>query len=275
MKDDIDIGLLSTGALVKKGYSFLIANVGKTVALITLAVTALVSFTEISFSAVGTEHFTSTLIMMLIASYIMYFSLEDAGEKLGREGETYREAARKFTALREQIGCKDVAELRSFCLRYRNAELEYRRANMLFSLGYTEEEYKSFLSGAHTDVKTAKAMRRVKNIKVADLSAASLLSADHYTESELKNPKRAHVLSTLQRLVPSTVCMLFTVSVMISVKDNLTVSGVIEALLKLSTLPIIGLKGYSGGYEYTIGAEKAWLETKSSLLEAFLKNKAK
>ena len=82
MKDDIDIGLLSTGALVKKGYSFLIANVGKTVALITLAVTALVSFTEISFSAVGTEHFTSTLIMMLIASYIMYFSLEDAGEKL-------------------------------------------------------------------------------------------------------------------------------------------------------------------------------------------------
>jgi len=73
------------------------------------------------------------------------------------------------------------------------------------------------------------------------------------------------------KLIPSTVCTLFTISVMISVKDNLTAAGVIEALLKLSTLPIIGLKGYSGGYEYVTVSEVAWINTKCRLLDAFIK----
>ena len=67
--------------------------------------------------------------------------------------------------------------------------------------------------------------------------------------------------------------MIFTISVMISLKDNLTAAGVIEALVKLSTLPIIGLKGYSSGYEYVRGSEYAWLQTKTRLLEAFIKSK--
>ena len=92
MSEDIDITLAESGSLIKKGYSFIIANVGKTVAIITLLVTALVSFTEISFSGVGSESFTSTLLMMLISSYVMYFSLEDAGEKLARDSEIYKKA---------------------------------------------------------------------------------------------------------------------------------------------------------------------------------------
>ena len=271
MREDLDINLLTPGVLAKRGYSFLIANVGKTVALITLAITALVSFTEISFSAIGSESFTSTLVMMLIASYIMYFSLEDAGEKLGRESDAFKKSAERYNSIRSRIGSKDVARLRSFCLEYRNADLEYRRENMLFSLGYTRDEYDRFISGEKTDKRTAKALGRVKNIKVSDLTAVSLLSFDTHTDSELKSPKYEHFFNTVLRLVPSTVCMLFTVSVMISVRDNLTASGIIEALLKLSTLPIIGLKGYSGGYEYSTGAEKVWLDTKSDLLEAFLK----
>ena len=140
MKDGFDIGIVSSGELVKKGYSFLIANVGKTVAIITLAVAALVSFTEISFSELSSESFTSTLVMMLISSYVMYFSLEDAGEKLGRESEAYKRANDKLTELKNQIKGTDVSRLREFCLDYRNAELEYRRSNLLFSLGYTEDE---------------------------------------------------------------------------------------------------------------------------------------
>ena len=57
MKDGFDIGIVSSGAMMKKGYSLLIANVGKTVALITLIITALVSFTEISFPALRVRAF--------------------------------------------------------------------------------------------------------------------------------------------------------------------------------------------------------------------------
>ena len=271
MTEELDLAIARSGATLKRGYAFLIANAGKTVALITLLVTALVSFTEISLSGVHGETFTSTLIMMLIASYVMYFSLEDAGQRLGRESDGYRAAAERYGALREKIKGYDVGLIRDFCLEYRNAELEYRRSNTLFSLGYTKEEYKRYLCGEKMPKEMQKALRRVKKIRSAELTAATLLSCDSRCDSEIKSPERGRVFTTLARLVPSTVCMLITVSVMVSVKDNMTAAGVIEAILKLSTLPVIGLKGYSGGYEYVTERECAWLETRSRLIEAFLK----
>ena len=274
MKDGFDIGIVSSGELVKKGYSFLIANVGKTVAIITLAVAALVSFTEISFSELSSESFTSTLVMMLIASYVMYFSLEDAGEKLGRESEAYKRTNDKLTEFKNQIKGTDVSRLREFCLDYRNAELEYRRSNLLFSLGYTEDEYARYVKGEKMSQKAQKDLRRVKKMKRAELDAASLISGDRRRESELKNPESTRLIHMILKLIPSTVCTLFTISLMINVKDNLTTAGVIEALLKLSTLPIIGLKGYSGGYEYVTASEIGWMETKARLLDAFIKSKS-
>ncbi|MBQ7343245.1 MAG: hypothetical protein IJW53_00605 [Clostridia bacterium] len=271
MKDGLDLGLVSSGSLVKRGYSFLIANVGKTVALITLAVSALVLFTKISFSELSSESFTGTLVMMLIASYVMYFSLEDAGERLGRDSDAYKAVKERYEEKKKSVKGHDLAALRKFCLDYREAELGYRRSNMLFSLGYTEEEYKSYLGGEKMSKKAMKDLGRVKKMKRAELAAASLLSNDKGQKSELYNPAENKLLRLIMRLIPSTVCMLFTVSVMISVKDNLGAAGVIEALVKLSTLPAIGLKGYSGGYEYVTESEIGWIETKSRLLDAFLK----
>ena len=272
MSNGLDIGIVSSSALMKKGYSFIIANVGKTVAAITLAITALVSFTEISFSSLTSESFTSTLMLMLISSYVMYFSLEDAGEKLGRDSDEYLKISKRHTALQTEIKKCDVARLRDFCLEYRNAELEYRRSNMLFSLGYTKDEYEAYQRGEEMPPKMQKALRRVENIKRAELDAATLLSNERQRKSELKNPETSRLLNLLLKLIPSTVCMIFTVSVMVSIKDSMTASGVIEAILKLSTLPIIGLKGYSGGYEYVTSNEIAWLDTKCRLLDSFLKS---
>ena len=271
MKDGLDLGIVTSGAFMKKGYSFLIANVGKAVAIITLAVCALVLFTEISFSELSSESFTVTLVMMLIASYVMYFSLEDAGERLGRESSAYKKASERYEANKGSVKGCDVSALRKFCLDYREAELEYRRSNMLFSLGYTSEEYSRYLKGEKMSKKAMKDLGRVKKMKRSELDAATLLSKEKGQRSELCNPADNKLLRLTLRLIPSTVCMLFTVSVMISVKDNLGAAGVIESLVKLSTLPAIGLKGYSGGYEYVTESEIGWIDTKSRLLDAFLK----
>ena len=270
MNDGLDLGIIASGNLVKRGYSFLVANVGKAVAVITLIITALISFTEIGFSDFRGESFTSTLLMMLIASYVMYFSLEDAGEKLGREGDEYKAASERFNALRDRICGDDIVALRKFCLDYREADLEYRRSNLLFSLGYTKDEYQRYLKGENLGRKSTKELRRVEKIKCAELDAANLLSRDHRSDTELRNPESSRLIHMILRLIPSTVCMIFTVSVMIKTRDNLSAAGVIEALIKLSTLPIIGLKGYAAGYQYATESEKGWLEIKSRLLDSFL-----
>ena len=273
MKDGLELGIITSDALIKKGYSFLIANVGKTVALITLFITVLVSFTEISFSDFTSESFTTTLTMMLIASYIMYFSLEDAGENLGRKSDAYKDASTKYEELKSGISGADIGKLRDFCLEYRNADLDYRRSNLLFSLGYTKEEYEDYLNGAITDKKARRELGRVRKLKCAELDASGLLSSDRRTKSELKNPESYRLTQSLLKLIPSTVCMIFTVSVMISVKENMTAAGVIEVLLKLSALPVIGLKGYAAGYEYATESECGWINIKSRLLDAFLRGR--
>ena len=82
--------LLSLGESIRGGFSSVISNSGKVVAFITLLVAVLVTFTDIAFLDLHSESFTSTLVIMLISAYLMYFSLEDAGEKEGEESEEYR-----------------------------------------------------------------------------------------------------------------------------------------------------------------------------------------
>ena len=270
MKDGFDLRLLDSGSLVKKGYSLLIANVGKAIAAITLAVAALVSFTDVGFSSIEAEGFTSMLVMMLIASYVMYFSLEDAGEKLGRDTEDYKHALAEYAGKRDRVIGEEIGGLRRFCLEYTRRELDYRRENALLSLGYTADDLEAYRRGEKMPVRMRLRLRRIDRMPTSRLTASSLLErGGARSGAELKNPKSDRLLTMILRLIPYTVCMIFTVSVIISVKENLTPASVIEGILKLSTLPIIGLKGYGTGYDYVITKELGWLKTKCDLLDSF------
>ena len=92
----------------------------------------------------------------------MYFSLEDAGENLGRKGDTYKECSAKYENLKEQVSGADIGKLREFCLEYRNRDLEYRRSNLLFSLGYTKEEYEAYLKERNAKRNEKKQRKRGK-----------------------------------------------------------------------------------------------------------------
>ncbi len=72
------------------------------------------------------------------------------------------------------------------------------------------------------------------------------------------------------KLLPSTLCMLLTVSMMVTAKSDLGIGEIIEGIVKLSTLPLIGLRGYSQGYEYARESLVSWINLKTSLLDAFL-----
>ena len=67
--------------------------------------------------------------------------------------------------------------------------------------------------------------------------------------------------------------MTVTVSVILTAKSGLSAATVIEGILKLSTLPIVGFKGYAGGYSYIRKSYIPWIETKRRLLQAYNENK--
>lgn len=264
-----ELSLLESGEFIRRGLGVLASNVGKAIAVITLTVACLVTFTEIGFCEFGTESFTSTLILMLTASYLMYFSLEDAGEKLGEESDEYKKASEEYHSAASKISPGEIERLREFCREYTEGELEFRRMGIIASQGFSTAEYEKFKRGEKFPRKAVRIFKRAERERLYPLTPGVLLEKEGRRKSELKNPERGKLFTLLFKLIPSTLGMIFTASVMLGTKDGMTASRVIESILKLATLPIVGFRGYSIGYAYAKNTRSAWIRTKTRLLLAF------
>lgn len=271
MKNRFEDTLLDTGTAIRRGYSFLLENSGKTVAIITGIVVSLVTFTEVGFCDFRTASYVTNVLITLIAAYIIYFSLEDAGEKLGREGDEYKAAEERYKEARGKLSSIGISEIREFLERYSEEELDYRRRSYLLSFGFSKKDYEAYIGGALFDKKATRVLKRAKKMRPVEISPRHLLTKERFEgASELTSPERYKILRLIIKMIPSTVCMLFTVSLMLGAKDGMTPEFIIESILKLSALPIIGLRGYAEGYRYAKCDLPIWLDTKTRLITAFI-----
>lgn len=275
MKSKFEYGLIETENFIKKSGASVIKNIGKIIAAITLTVAVLITFTDVSFAGFERESFASGLTLMLICTYLIYFSLEDAGETLGEESEGFKEARKAYEEARRRVDSVGAQGLRDFCIEYSREELEYRRENLLLTYGYTREEYERYLGGERFEKRYRRVFRKADAMKAVPLTPKTLLCAERRSsKSELYNPERLKLLTMFVKLIPSAICTTVTVSVMLTAKDGLTAATVIEGILKLSTLPIVGFKGYASGYSFVRNSLTPWTETKTRLLDAFFKEKS-
>ena len=269
MNKDFDSEILSFSERIRGGYAYLIANLSKIIAAVTAVVTAMLVFTDIAFLGFSSKEFTTTLGLILISSYIMYFSLEEAGERLYEDSEEYKSLAEKYTSVADKISLERLGALREYCQRYADEELIFRRRNALLSIGCTEEDYNAFLRGECSDKKRRIALCRIAKMQRVKLTPEMLLYRGGDAAEKIRDPKKSKMLMLLLKILPSTVCMLFTASVVLSAKEMQAVT-VIEGIMKLSALPIVGFRGYVNGYNYKKDSESEWLRTKIRLIEGFL-----
>ncbi len=260
--------LLSDGDMaLKNGISSLAANLGKAVAVITLFVASLVTFTDISFGGIRGKGYFAMLAVMVMSAYLMYFSLLDVGEKRGEESEEYKAAKKRFDTTRVKITGDMMPRLRSFCEEYSRRELEERRRYKLMSYGLSEKD-KTALGN---DRRKSRIFKRAERMKTIPLSVRTLLSCEKRTvSSELSDPERGRFLRSFASLIPSAVCMCVTVSFVLNIKDGMSAADIINGILKLCSLPIIGIRGYTAGIFYSAVTKASWTETKARILESFL-----
>lgn len=128
--------LLISGEVMRTGYSALVKNCGKIIAALTALIVLLVTFTEVGFYEIGAKELTANVVLVLVASYIIYFSLEDAGEALGRESEEYQSTLAKLTSLIDRIDVTSLGALRQYLRDYTAAELAHRRESLLAAEEY-------------------------------------------------------------------------------------------------------------------------------------------
>ena len=214
--------------------------------------------------------------MLITSAYVIYFSLEDSGEKYGMESDEYKCALGRYNELRAAVTGDMIEPLRAFCTRYSQSELDFRRKNALISHGLTDSDLADYLAGKKFEKRQARILHRISRIKPIAISPKTLLQRERFsTRSELENPEKRKLLALLLKLLPSTVCMAVTVSVMLTAKEGLTGADVLNGILKLSALPMIGFRGYSAGYSYAKNTLSLWLETKANVLEGFLVEQAR
>ena len=273
--DEIEDALLDTSESFKKAGVALLRNMGKIIALFVSLLMLAVTFTDITFSGFLSEKFTSSLALLITSSYIIYFSLEDAGEKCGEESEEYKRANERYNALRESVMNSDTSALRSFCIDYSKRELEYRRKNALLSRGLCEEDIIRLKNGKSFDKSTTRFLLKIDKLKPVIITPKTLICRERAgLHSELENPEKRKLITLVLKLIPSTVCMAVTLSVMLTAKEGLTGADVLNGILKLSALPMIGFKGYSAGYTYVKHKLSLFTETKSNILDEFLKKES-
>ena len=272
MNKDFDTELLSLNKRMREGYTYLISNLGKIVAAVTMIVAGMLVFTDIEFLGFDSKEMTSTLALIMISSYVVYFSLEEAGERLYEEGEDYSKLKLEYTEAVEKISLDGLSALREYCERYADEELLFRRRGALLSMGYTEEDFEAFKRGKIEERKKRIHLMKISMMKRMKLTPEMLLCHGSEAGEKIRDPKKGKILLLAMKILPSTVCMLFTASVVLSAKE-LDAVTVIEGILKLSTLPIVGFRGYVNGYNYKKESEAEWLKTKTRLINGFLSQK--
>jgi hypothetical protein len=270
MKSKLDEGIIEGSELMSRGYALLGENIGKWIAVLTALLALLLTFADVDFLGVGTTELTTSIAVMLISSYVIYFSLLGAGERLGRDDEKFGSAEAAWLQARERVGGEMLPSLRQFCLDYIKKELAFRRRALLLEGGLGEEEYEAWLAGEKMPKEATRLFKRAKRLKPIALTPALLLSGSKGNASETAPPGRARLISSILRLIPTTACALFTASMAITAKDGLDAGAIIEGIVKLGCLPIIGLRGYIDGYNYASDRESAWNQARARHLEAFL-----
>lgn len=266
----LEDGLIAADALTRRGGAAIIKNAGKIIAVITVIITVLLTFTDITFSSFSSAEFTSNLVIMLIASCLTYFSLLESGEGLGRESQEYADSIAKYNSAKEKISGIDIQRLRDFCAEYTARELDYRRKCFLTDAGYSDKEYAAYERGEPVSRNARAVFKRAKRLRSAHITPAFLLSSSEKgKKSELCDPTRFKLVKMTVKIIPTLACMCVTVSVILTMKDGLSAADIIESLLKLSSLPIISFRGYSAGYGYIKSCEIPQINIKSRVLEAF------
>ena len=172
------------------------------------------------------------------------------------------------------VSHKDIDGMRAFCLDYAKRELEYRRLSYLGEMGYSESDLIAYKAGKKYPLRARRVFERALRMRAVRLTPAMLMSrGKRGTEAELSNPARRKMRDAVASLIPSTVCMVFTVSVILTAKEDMTLSTVIDGIVKLSALPVIGFKGMMDGFRFAREDKACWLETKARLLESYIEGR--
>ncbi len=261
MEHETESLLNASLASLSRGRQKLFTHIGLWISLLALLIAALTTFTNISILSLSAETLTLTVAVYAAVTVVIFFSLAEEGERMGRSETAYREAEKSLETAVARVAPAQYAKLEDFCRRYAEGEFSERRARLLLAHGIVGEE----------NAPPKAAQRQLKRLRPPQLNAFMLLGkAACSIDSPLRNPQKKRKNRLFLRLTPSLICTCFGIGIAIGTRETLTVSAILEGAFKLAALLIVGLRGYVQGYLFIGDSEIPFIRAKARLLEQFL-----
>ena len=271
MKHAEDI-LLEADALGQRVKEGLLEHVGRAAAFFAIAIAAIFTFTEIAFVGISAAEFTLEATVLLISGLVMYLSLESEGQSYAKTQDAFLAQKKRSDALATQVQGENLPRLRAYLIRIHAQELRAREDRLLLRYGIEREEYEIYRRGGTYGKKRSRYLKRVARISTAPLTPSDLLFFDDGKVVSLsERPSPFARLRGVCKIIPSILCTMLTVGVMVEIKDGLSLSLILEGTLKLCALLSMGMRGYLAGVNYVNTVLLPFHKVREKLLDAFLR----
>ena len=266
--------LIGADTVTTKIKSNLTSHIGRAIAVLATVVCAVFTFAEIAFVDISLGNFTVDALVICSLAVIMYLSLESEGETLGKSQEEYQKAKKEADTLSQEVKGDDIIALREYLLSIYEGELKAREDRLLLAYGLSREELLRYREGERFGNKKSRQLRRVAKTTSRAITPNELLFFEGSCQEEISSaPNRRGRMLGLARILPSILCTLLTVAVMIDFKEGFTLRLMLEGVLKLSALLSMGLRGYLAGIHYVNEVLTPYHKLREKLLDAFLRKR--
>ncbi len=253
-----------------------LSHLGIVCAVFTFLSVSALFFTDISISLQTSLSFSLQFLVLLFASYVMYFSLSETGADRAKQEKEYGEARDRASILRLSFREKgDMRSLLLFCERVSRRETESKRSALLSFYGLSEKDLTDKGNEAHLSPAQKRGLVRVRRMRQVRISPSMLLFSREeggYRPPLSKTPAAAKRRRFLPYLFASLFTAFFSVSVLCQIIVAPNPALLVGYLSKVFTLVFNGIKGYRAGYCNIAKDTVLYLEEQSDLLEEYFKD---
>ncbi|MBQ8908165.1 MAG: hypothetical protein IJY71_06235 [Clostridia bacterium] len=253
-----------------------LSNLGIVCAVFTFLAVSALFFTDITVSFQASLSFSLQFLILLFASYVMYFSLSETGADRAKQEKEYCEAAER--ARRFRLRFREEGDMRSlllFCERVSHRETLSARRALLSLYGLSEEALTEKAPSATLSPAQKRGLIRVKRMRQVRITPSMLLWSREeggYRPPLSKTPAAAKRRRFLPYLFASLFTAFFSVSVLCDIIVNPNPALLVGYVSKMFTLVFNGIKGYRAGYCNVAKDTAVYLEEQSDLLEEYFKD---
>lgn len=271
------------------GIGTIAGNLASVIAVLAVFVLICSFWLEISLEDVLTVNFAMDSCLTALLYCVMQFSMQENGRKSGALDPTFREAQRKYRAVRDRLLDGGVTGLEELCIEYAEQELKFARSCRLARIGLDldtwQREYSSLDRTAlrSRTLTTPDGKRPLSRLERRVILATNRMRPIRLTPSMLllengsrltrdiiaQNPEKKLALTSACQALTTVVAGCFTASILVEVVSAPTVATFVYCLIKLFCLLWRGAMGYSAGYKSICRDAVAYHSSRTSILTRF------